>query len=175
MANCIYIQIKDLTLTSHSFFINGLVIAKTEKKILNSRLNNANVGVMTFTVRDTKDHFINCIVWGSEQFIDTYDRAYKIGDIITVYHPTVSQKNESSSYRPRTSSPFELTVNENRAFIHRSAEDSDGLLVLRNQTIKSTGLALYLRDLDTHPESEQLNIDLVVLGKLLNPMSAKGS
>lgn len=142
---------------------------------MSSRRNNGNVGVITFTVRDTKDHFINCIVWGSEQFIDTYDRAYKMGHIIAVYHPTVSQKNENSSYRPRSSSPFELTVNENRAFIHRFTEDSDDLLKLQNQTIKSTGLALYLRDLDTHPESEQLNIDLVVLGKSWDLTSDKNS
>lgn len=142
---------------------------------MSSRRNNANVGVITYTVRDTKEHFINCIVWGSEQFIDTYDRAYKIGHIIAVYHPTVSQKNENSSYRPRTSSPFELTVNENRAFIHRFTEDSDDLLRLQHQAIKSTGLALYLHDLDTHPESEQLNIDLVVLGKSCDPTDDKNS
>lgn len=134
---------------------------------MSSRRNNGNVGVITFTVRDTREHFINCIVWGSEKFIDTYDRAYKIGHIIAVYHPTVSQKNENSSYRPRTSSPFELTVNENKAFIHRFTEGSDELLTLRNQAIKSTSLALYLRDLDTHPESEQMHVDLVVLGECM--------
>lgn len=73
MANCYYIQIKDLTLTSHAFFVNALIMAKTEKKIMSSRRNIATVGVITFT--DTKEHIINCIVWGSEQFIDTYDRA----------------------------------------------------------------------------------------------------
>lgn len=165
MANCFCIQIKDLTLSSHSFFINALIIAKTEKKIMNSQRNGANVGVITLTVRDTKEHFINCIVWGSEQFIDTYDRAYKIGHVIAVYHPTVAQKNDNSSYRPRTSSPFELTVNENKAFIHRITEDTTDLLQLRNQTIKATSLALYLGDLDTNPESGQLTVDLVVLGK----------
>lgn len=122
-------------------------------------------GVITFTVRDTKEHFINCMVWGTEQFIDTVDRAYKIGDIIGIYHATVSQKNESSSYRPRTSTPFELTVNENKAFIHRYPEDPGDLQMLRHQAIKSTSLALYLRDLDTCPDTEQLCIDLVVLGK----------
>lgn len=161
MANCFYMQIKDLTLLSHSFFVNALIIAKTEKRAMSTR----NVSVITFTVRDTKDHFINCIVWGSDKFIDTYDRAYKIGDVIAIYNPKMSQKNENSSYRPRTSSPFELTVNENKAFIHRFPEDSDDLLALQNQTIKSTSMALYLRDLDTHPESEQLSVDLIVLGE----------
>lgn len=164
MANCVYIQIKDLTLSSHSFFLNALIIAKTEKRIMNSQRNGANVGVITFTVRDTREHFINCIMWGSETFIDAYDRAYKIGHIITIYQPSVSQQNENSSYRPRTSSPFEITVKENKAFIHRCTEEPKDLLALRNQAFKSTSLALYLRDLDTHPDSEQLSVDLVVLG-----------
>lgn len=166
MANCFYIQIKDLTLSSHSFFINALIIAKTEKKFMNSqRSNGGKVGVLTFTVRDTKEHFINCTVWGSEQFIDACDRAYKIGQVVGVYHPMVSQKNDNSSYRPRTSSPFELTVNESKAFLHRSTDDCDHLLQLNNQAIKPTNLTLYLSDLDTHPESGQLNVDLVVMGE----------
>lgn len=132
---------------------------------MSSHRNGGNVGVITFTVRDTKEHFINCMVWGTEQFIDTCDRAYKIGHAITVYHPKVSQKNDNSSYRPRTSSPFELTVNENKAMIHRFTDESNDLLPLRNETIKATSLALHLGDLDTHPESEPLNADLVVLGE----------
>lgn len=165
MANCFYIQIKDLTLNSHSFFVNGLIIAKNERKIINTQRNGVNVGVITFTIRDTKEHFINVIVWGAEPFIDTCDRAYKVGHVISVYHPTVSQKNDNSSYRPRTSSPFELTVNENKAFIHRLAGESNDLLALRNQTVKATRLALNLGDLDTNPDSEPLNVDLVVLGE----------
>lgn len=130
-----------------------------------SRRNGANVGVITFTLRDTKEHFINCTIWGTDQFIDTCDRAYKMGHVISVYHPLVSQKNENSMYRPRTSSPFELTVNENKAFIHRCTDQSNDLLALCNQTIKSTSLALNLGDLETTPDSGQLNVDLVVLGE----------
>lgn len=44
--------------------------------------------------------------------------------------------------------------------------------MLRKQIIKSTSLALRLRDLDTLPESEQLIIDL---GKSWDPTSAKNS
>lgn len=117
MANCYHIQIKDWTLTSHTFFINAL-IAKTEKKIMSLRRNNANVGVITFTIRDITEHIINCIVWGSEQFIDVYDRAYKIEHIIAVYHPTVSQKNKNSSYRPRTLlTKIELTKTDRLSII----------------------------------------------------------
>lgn len=159
-----YIQIKDLTLYSHSFFIVGLIIAKNEKKILSSRQNGSSFGVITFTLRDTKEHFINCTIWGSEHFIENCDRAFKIGEMCAIYHAAVTQKNINSSFNPRTTSPFELTVNEGKAFIHRATEHFEHLAALRNQAVKSTSLALKLSDLDATPDDEASTVDLVVLG-----------
>lgn len=164
MAN-FFCEIKDLTLHSRGFFIHGLIIAKTEKKIFNSRQNSSNVGVITFTVRDTKDHFINCTVWGTDHFIENCDRAYKMGDVIAIYQASVSQKNANSEYNPRTTSPFELRVDEGKSFIHRVTEQFEGILQLRNQAIKSTSLALKLDDLNICPNSGFLTVDLVVLGE----------
>lgn len=165
MANCVYVQIKDLTLTSHSLFINALIIAKTEKKIIYSQQWAKTNGVITFTVRDTAEHFINCTVWGSEAFIDKCDRTHKIGDVIGIYNPSVKQQNDNSSYRPATTSPFELIVNENKAYIHRPIDESDHLSMLRNQKIKRTTLALNMADLDTNPNGERVDVDLVVMGE----------
>lgn len=161
---CFHVQIKDLTLHSHSFFITALIIAKTERRVLTSRQNGTNSGVITFTMRDTKDHFINCTIWGTQHFIESCDLAYKIDDVISIYQATVSEKNSNSSYYPRTSSPFELKVYEGKAFIHRASDHSEGLLELRNQAIKSTSLALKLTDLDSNPDDGSSNVDLVVLG-----------
>lgn len=165
MAHCIYVQIKDLTLSSHSFFINALIIAKTEKRIIHSQLYGKIVGVITYTLRDTKDHFINCTVWGSEAFIEKCDRTYKIGHVIAVYNPSVQQQNESSQYRPKTTSPFELIVNESKASIHREHQESSHLLELRNQKFKPTALALNMADLHTNPDGERVDVDLVAMGK----------
>lgn len=159
---CVYCQIKDLTQSSHSFFITTLIIAKTEAKFFNS---NRPTGVITFTVRDTKNHFINCSVWGSEQFIRSCVRVYNIGDIISIYQPTVLQKNQSSNYHPRTTSPFELKVKEGKSYIHRAMEQPDHLLRLRKQAVKPTSLALKLDDLICNPGSEVFTADVVVLGK----------
>lgn len=162
---CLHIQIKDLTMYSHSFFITGLIIAKSERKTFTSRQNGSNVGVITFTVRDTKDHFINCTVWGSDYYIENCDRAYKVGYVIAIYQPKVTQKNTNSIYSPRTSSPFELTVSEGKSFIHRATEHFEPLVELKNQPIKPTSLALYLNDLYVTPDENSLNVDLVVMGK----------
>lgn len=165
MAN-FFCGIKDLTLHSRAFFIHALVIAKTEKKLFNSRQNGSVIGVITFTVRDTKDHFINCTVWGTDHFIENCDRAYKMGDVIAIYQASVSQKNSNSEYHPRTSSPFELRVDEGKSFIHRVTEQFEHLLQLQNQAIKSTSLALKLDDLNICPGSGFLTVDLLVLGEL---------
>lgn len=164
MAACSYVQIKDLTLYSQSFFIAGLIIAKTERKILSSQWNGTKSGVITYTVRDTKEHFINCTIWGTEQYIENSNRANKIGDIVAIYRPVVVQNNSGSGYYPRTSSPFELTVKEGKAFIHRATDHFDYLLELQNQTIKSTILTLKLSDLNTNPDIGFLNADLLVFG-----------
>lgn len=162
---CVYCQIKDLTINSHSFYINALIIAKTEKKIFSSGWSS---GVITFTVRDTKDHFINCSVWGSIQYIENCARAYKIGDTISIYQPKVIQKNSSSNYHPRTTSPFELKVNEGKSYIHRDIESSPNLLQLLNQAIKPTSIALKLDDLNFCPGSDSFRTaDLVVMGEFL--------
>lgn len=124
-----------------------------------------NSGVINFTVRDTKHHFINCSVWGSESFIENSYRAFKIGDLISICNPSVVQKNTSSPYHPRTTSPFELKVSEGKSYIHRG-EHSSELLQLKNQAIKSTSLALKLDDLNFRIGSDILNADFVALGKI---------
>ncbi|XP_031637925.1 protein hold'em-like [Contarinia nasturtii] len=151
---------------SHSFFLNTLIIAKTEQKMFSSGRNG---GVITFTVRDTKDHFINCSIWGSEQFINNCARAYKIGDIISIYQPKVVQNTNDSIYHPRTTSPFELRVYEGNSFVHRSMEQSAHLLQLQNQSVKPTSLALKLDDLVCRPGSVAVTADVVVLVRGVEP------
>ncbi|XP_055306191.1 protein hold'em [Sitodiplosis mosellana] len=160
----VYCQIKDLTLHAHSFYINALIIAKTEKRAVQPGRN-----VITFTVRDTKDHFINCTVWGQDQYIDVCARVHKIGDIISIYTPKVQQKNNGSEYHPRTTSPFELTVSEGKAYIHRVNEQSDDLLRLQCLAVKPTSLALKLNDLNFYSDSKVLSVDVVVLVKSIEP------
>lgn len=159
-----FCRIKDLTLNASSFFISALIIAKTEKRTF----DRAGIisGVITFTVRDTKDHIINVSVWGPENFIINCGFAYKIGDVISIYKATVSQKNISSAFGPRTTSPFELKVTDGKGFITRSDQQhSVNLIQLRNLAFKPTSMALKLDDLKIRPGDEALNVDLVVAGK----------
>lgn len=164
MANCIPCGIKDLTLNKKSIYIIGLIIAKSEKKSFISQANGTTKAVFTITLRDTKEHFINCSIWGTENYIDNCVQAYRIGDIIAVNKPSVIQKNNDNQYVPKTTSPFALQFSEGKGLLYReSAEGFPPINQLRNQTIKPTSLALNLIDLTSLPETQRTLVDLICI------------
>lgn len=128
--------------------VMGVIIAKGEFRKITSKFNGNENGTITFTLRDSKRHFINCKVWGSEQFVNAYDTAFKQGDVIVINRPRVVQKDsDANRYHPQTTTPFQLTVNEGFSYIYReSIENQPHLASLVSETIKSTSLALYISD-----------------------------
>lgn len=160
-------EIKDLSLACTNVYVVGVIIAKSEWRSVQSKFNENKKGVITFTVRDSKRHFINCIVWGTEEFIQAYDTAFKIGDVVVINKPKVSEKNQDvNRYNPQTTSPFQLTVNEGHSYIYReSLENQPHLNGLISESIKSTSLALHLTDVcgdGVQRDSETQYVDLVV-------------
>lgn len=163
-ANCSACAIQDLALNKKYIFVTGLIIAKGEKKVFNARSNGVMKAVITITIRDTKDHFINCTIWGSENYVNNCVNAYKIGDIIVINKPTVQQSNSMNQYVPKTKSPFNLQFSEDKGIIYREdPQNFPYLIELRNQAIKSTGLALNLIDLISLPQSQRTYVDLMVI------------
>lgn len=162
MALC---AIKDLSLSSTNVLVVGLIIAKGESKQVTSKYGKPK-SALTFTVRDSKRHFINCNVWGTEQFIRSYDAAFKIGDIIAVNGAKIAEKNNPNRYMPQTTSPFQLTVNEGHNYIYReSVENHTHLAALISESVKSTSLALHLSDVcgeSIQRETDYKLIDLLV-------------
>lgn len=163
-ANCSPCTIQDLALSKKYIYVTGLIIAKGEKKTFNAQANGKMKAVITITIRDTKNHFINCTIWGSENYVDNCANAYKIGDIIVINKPTIQQSSSVSQYVPKTTSPFNLQFSEAKGFIYRGdPENFPYLTELRNQTIKSTSLALNLMDLLSLPETQRIYVDLIVI------------
>lgn len=145
----------------------GVIIAKGESKQVTSKFNGTEKVAMTFTVRDSKRHFINCNVWGTEQFIRAYDTAFKVGDVIIVNKPKVVEKNKDvNRYNPQTTSPFQLTVNEGYSYLYRESIDNQPHLNgLISESSKSTSLALNLTDVcgdGIQRETEMKFVDLLV-------------
>lgn len=168
-ANCSTCAIQDLAPHKKYIFVTGLIIAKGEKRVFNARGNGVMKAVITITIRDTKDHFINCTIWGTENYVDNCVRAYKIGDIIVINKPTVQQSSSVNQYAPKTTSPFNLQFSEDKGMIYREDPQYFPYLIeLRNKSIKSTSLALTLADLAALPESQSTYVDLIVMVQTLD-------
>lgn len=158
--------------------VMGVIIAKDECRQITSKFNGNEKGVMRFTLRDSKRHFINCNVWGTEQFVKAYDTAFKHGDVVVVNKPRVVQKDSDvNRYNPQTTSPFQLTVNEGHSYIYRESIDNQPHLAsLISETIKSTSLALYLSDVcgdGVQCETEAKYVDLLVAIRAVKTRTAR--
>lgn len=163
-------QISELSEASANFYLTGLVIAKGELRTFESRFNGNETATICFTIRDSNRYFINCKVYGTCDFIANCSRAYKIGDVLTVSQPKVSKTVDE--YTPKTTSPFQLTVSENRGKIYREAAESHpNLLDLKHKPIKPTSSCLRLRDLATFKPGAKKVIDLMVAVQKVKPVN----
>lgn len=162
MANQIRYEIRDLQLNQKSVFMIVLIIAKGDRSAFKS---DTKKSALTLTVRDSKDHFINCSLWGSDQYITKVDSSYNIGDIVEIIKPVVVQANDDNKYMPRTTSPFLLRLDEKKSFIYRRHDrDYPALGQLKHLTLKSTSLALNLSDVcDQLIGQKSLHCDLLVV------------
>lgn len=163
--------INDLNATLTPVYVEGLLIAKTDVRVFTSKQDKSKRGVINFTVRDSKKNFINCGVWGTDKFIDTYNLTFHIGDIVMINKPRIDPKKHATEYyQPLTTSPFELIVNEGNAFICReSGERNLALEALRSETIKPTTNALNLEDICGTPNISKHLVDLLVMVRLVKP------
>lgn len=164
-------EIRDLALNKKGIYVVGLIIAKSDPRTIVKRQNGEHQGVLLLTIRDSKDHFINCTLWGTEHFISNADRAYKMGDVIILNKPSIVQSN-NNQYSPRTTSPFELRIDETKSIIYRApTENFVTLNQLKHSAIKSTTLALNLSDFSVQLSSaKSMLTDLVVSIQLIEPV-----
>lgn len=163
MANQVKCGIRDLHLNQKSVYLVAIIIAKQDKTA--KIKSTTNKSALTITVRDSKDHFINCTLWGSDEYINKVDGSYNIGDIVELIKPTVVQRNDDNKYMPRTTSPFLLRLDEKKSFIYRQYErDYPALVQIKHLSLKSTSLALHLSDVgDQLMAKKTLLTDLLVI------------
>lgn len=156
------VEIKDLNESSSKVHLTGLIIAKGDYHTFKSRYNGKETATIWFTIRDSKRYFINCKLFGSSDYVKNCVCAYKIGDILTIAHPKVV-KNTGDEYMPRTTSPFQLNISENRSKMYReSAECHPVLGDLKRQIFKPTSQCLKLCDLRAFKQTNKKCADLMI-------------
>lgn len=164
-------SIATLHMNANNFVINGIIISKSKMTIFVKNGQTDLCGVVTFVIRDSKDHFINVTVWGTEQFIRDLNQKYTIGHVVNVVQSKVSTVNCDDTFNPITSSPLKLTVNEGFGSIELYDGDVTELIKLLNFPLKSPDLALNLADIaSTRPTSDSGDlVDLFVVVAQLKP------
>lgn len=164
MASLQKCEIKDLVINTPPIFIICLVIAKQGARIFSSKNDGDIRGVITFTVRDSKRHIINCNIWGSQHYIETTDNAFRVGDLVAINRPSVLPKTDNH-FAPQTTVPYSLVVNEGTGYIFReSTEHYPEISKLFHESIKPTSGALYLTDvMNKKKGSGEDFVDLLVM------------
>lgn len=175
MAGLTRMPIEKLNPTVTNALIVCLIIEKSPPKMFESKYEKENgmKGVITFTVRDSERYFINCTIWGSECFIESYDELFKYGDVVSIVRPTVFQSNadSSSKYKPITSSPYELTIRESKGEIVRYDGDRKEYMRLLTVPLKPTNKMLSLNDVNLNRgQSPGYVIDLLVIVRAVKPI-----
>lgn len=86
--------------------ITALLICKQNSNKFGDR------AVMEITIRDSVEDYVNCTIWGSEAFIESFNNL-KIGDLLTITYPQIKTgSGENTIYSPQSSSIFSLIINE---------------------------------------------------------------
>ncbi|ESP04648.1 hypothetical protein LOTGIDRAFT_204952 [Lottia gigantea] len=176
------IKIQDIT-SGHSY-INfvGLIICKDgPKSIINKKGTERHL--LSFTVRDSEQDFINLTLWGSDTFISNYNRSTQVGDVVQISNAQVQTKQNNGmddKYKPWTPSGFQLNVSENHGSIEvYNGWDVDHLRSLQHIPNKANNDYYTLDDINVNGMSlqgEHVNLLVAVkkLGKVRNITTKTG-
>lgn len=163
--------ISELNINISKCCISGIIIGKSNVKRFNTNSSDNVRGVLSFTVRDSARHFVNCVVWGTESFCESYNVMFKIGDGIKIVSPKID-KNKLNEYSPLTSSGFQLTINEglNKILLNTDNE-LNGFQELLNAPIKPTTSVLKLIDISSiSAQTKGEFVDLLVVVRRIYPV-----
>ncbi|KAJ6646721.1 Protein hold'em [Pseudolycoriella hygida] len=162
---------------ANNFKITGIIIGKSNMSTFEK--SGQQNGVVKFIIRDSNDHYINCTVWGTAQFIEEYNVQFKIGQVVNVLRSKISNVRHDNSFDPITSSSLQLTVNEGFGTVECFDGDVAQFVKLLNVPLKSTDLALNLADIaSANPSDSGDFVDLLVVVAKLKPkrqLKNKGS
>ncbi|XP_061390069.1 protein hold'em-like [Musca vetustissima] len=174
-----------------NILIVAMVVGKTEPNIFLSRNDTQHKGVMTFTLRDTSQHIVNCKFWGTREKVAQLNEHIQMGDIVDIVCPKISmlsQKAEAleskqAQYQPVSSLPITLVVNEGQGLIEKhSYHDLDKyteIRLLSHQSHKPLYSVMNLADVQatfSDSKAQAFHTDfLVVVGLLRRPRDVNAS
>ncbi|CAD7005656.1 unnamed protein product [Ceratitis capitata] len=178
MAGIVPKKIAELNVDMRNALITAIILTKTTPNTFLSRDSNEYRGVITFTLRDSKRHIINCKVWGTKEQVMDYSRNFKIYDIIDVITPSIvptlvyekSTWADNAHFQPLPTVPYSLVVNEGQGRLdkqnYRDIDTFRELHNLRRVPHKPLCSALKLQDIRYSTKESNAKaqfVDLLVL------------
>ncbi|XP_067646275.1 protein hold'em [Eurosta solidaginis] len=185
MAGALPKKISELTAEITNALITAIVLTKTTPNHFLSRESNEYRSVMSFTLRDSKRHIINCKVWGTKEQVSSYNSQVKIYDIIDIIAPSIvptlvhdqSSFGNYSRFQPLPTVPFSLVLNEGQGRLDKHHyRDMDAFCELHNlRRVSHKPLCSSLKLQDVRSISSENNkkeqfVDLLVLVAAQRPV-----
>ncbi|XP_011190881.2 protein hold'em [Zeugodacus cucurbitae] len=186
MAGVVHKKIAELNAELQNALITAIILTKTTPNTFLARDSSEFRGVISFTLRDSKRHIINCKVWGTKELVAEYNRKFKIYDVIDVITPSVvptlvhdkSTLAEQVRFQPLPTVPFSLVLNEGQGRLDNSNNYRDvcafrELHNLRRVPHKPLCSALKLQDVRCgikECSAKEQFVDLLVLVAALRPV-----
>ncbi|XP_067044393.1 meiosis-specific with OB domain-containing protein-like [Acropora muricata] len=163
-------SIRDLCHGMNNSNLLGLVVAKQPVHSFPDRKNpGREKSHFFFTLRDSPTDFVNVNCWGSENYIDSLTKSFRINDIVEVRNPQIQDKQNSESeqkWRPWTPSPYQLHVSETHSSVNLfSGWDTSELDRISHIPIMTSNDFYTLGDIIANDQSlhgEHVNIQAVV-------------
>lgn len=185
MAGVVHKKIAELNAELKNALITAIVLTKTTPNMFLARDSHEFRGVMSFTLRDSKRHIINCKVWGTKELVTEYNRKFKIYDIIDVITPCIvptlvydkSTLADNVRFEPLPTVPFLLVLNEGQGRLdnnnHRDMDVFRELHNLRRVPHKPLCSVLKLQDVRCGMQESSVKeqfVDLLVLVAAQRPV-----
>ncbi|RUS69304.1 hypothetical protein EGW08_022932, partial [Elysia chlorotica] len=169
-----YTHICDISNTVNHVSIIGIIIAKDGPKSIVSKKGTER-HLVSFTVRDSEEAFINLTCWGGEQYVKMIACELHIGDVADVKDAQVQVKSSNPAdekFRPWTSSSCQLSVGENQGtIVPYSGLDIEDYTYLIHTPTRASNDFYTLEDIQANGMSlqgEHINI-LAVVKKIWPP------
>lgn len=176
-------KLNDLEPETCNALVVALVLTKTEPNIFLTKNDTQYKGVMNFTIRDSKQHLVNCKFWGPREKVEEYNEKIKIGDIVDVISPKVmsikmdANDSKQPRYQPLATLPITLVLNDGQGFLEKhNYHDLDNYQAIKHlwrQPHKPLYAVLNLADVKSSfrdTNTQTLHTDFLVVVGLIRPL-----
>ncbi|KAH9502522.1 hypothetical protein Btru_068890 [Bulinus truncatus] len=115
-----YHSISNINNSMHATSCIGVIIGKDGPKSVISKRGGNERHLITLTIRDAPDAFINVTCWGGQEYINALSSELSIGTVVEIKDAHVQAKSQNASddkFKPWTPSTCQLNVSDTQGTV----------------------------------------------------------